>query len=37
MGFYRVLIVDDEESIRNLMVSLFSKYGRRCKSSHGMT
>jgi diguanylate cyclase (GGDEF)-like protein len=33
MGFYRVLIVDDKESIRNLMVSLFSKYGHSCETA----
>jgi len=29
---YKILIVDDEEPIRNFMVSLFSKYGHRCET-----
>ena len=27
---YKVLIIDDDEMIRNLLVSLFSKYGHNC-------
>ena len=33
MGFYRVLIADDEEMVRNFLVSLFSKYGHTCETS----
>ena len=29
---YKILIVDDEEAIRNFMVSLFSKFGHRCET-----
>ena len=30
MGFYRILIVDDEEIVRNFLVSVFSKHGHNC-------
>ena len=33
MGSYRVLIVDDEEPVSNLIVSLFSKYGHSCETA----
>jgi len=34
MGFsYKILIVDDEEQVRNLMVSLFPKYGHSCETA----
>ena len=33
MGSYRVLIVDDEEQVRNLIVSLFSNYGHSCETA----
>ena len=33
MGSYKVLIVDDEESVSNLIVSLFSKYGHSCETA----
>jgi len=33
MGFYRILIVDDEEPICNFLVSLFSKYGHSCETA----
>ena len=34
MGFsYKILIVDDEESISKFMVSLFSKYGHSCETA----
>lgn len=33
MGFYRVLIADDAEMVRNFLVSLFSKYGHTCETS----
>jgi len=33
MGSYRVLIVDDEEQVRNFIVSLFSKYGHVCETA----
>ena len=32
-SFYKTLIVDDEESVSNLIVSLFSKYGRSCETA----
>jgi diguanylate cyclase (GGDEF)-like protein len=31
MGSYRVLIVDDEEMIRNFLCSLLPRYGHRCE------
>jgi two-component system cell cycle response regulator len=35
MGFsYKVLIVDDEESIRNFLASLFSKHGHSCETAN---
>ncbi len=33
MGPYRVLIVDDEEQVRNFIVSLFSKHGHNCETA----
>jgi diguanylate cyclase (GGDEF)-like protein len=30
---YKILIVDDEEPVSNLMVSLFSKYGHSCETA----
>jgi len=30
MSLYKVLIVDDEETVRNFLVSLFSRYGHKC-------
>ena len=33
MSSYRLLIVDDEESVRNLITSLFSKYGHNCETA----
>jgi two-component system, cell cycle response regulator len=33
MGFYRILIADDEELVRNFLVSLFSKYGHSCETA----
>jgi len=33
MSSYRLLIVDDEESVRNLITSLFSKYGYDCETA----
>ena len=33
MGSYRVLIVDDEEQVRNFIVSLFSNYGHVCETA----
>jgi len=33
MGPYRVLIVDDEKSVSNLMVSIFFKYGHSCETA----
>ena len=33
MSSYRLLIVDDEESVRNLITSLFSKYGHDCETA----
>ncbi len=30
---YKVLIIDDDEMIRNLLVSLFSKYGHNCETA----
>jgi diguanylate cyclase (GGDEF)-like protein len=30
---YKVLLVDDEEPVRNLIVSLFLKYGHRCEGT----
>jgi len=30
---YKVLVVDDEEGIRNLLVSLFSKCGHHCETA----
>ncbi|HSB07683.1 MAG TPA: diguanylate cyclase, partial [Thermodesulfobacteriota bacterium] len=34
MGFsYKVLIVDDEEMVRNFLVSLLSKYGHTCETA----
>ncbi len=33
MGSYRVLIVDDEEQVRNFIVSLLSKYGHSCETA----
>jgi len=33
MGSYRVLIVDDDEQVRNFIVSLFSKYGHVCETA----
>jgi len=35
MGSYRVLIVDDEEMVRNLVCSLLSKYGHTCEVVKG--
>jgi DNA-binding NtrC family response regulator len=33
MGFYRILIVDDEEIVRNFLVSVFSKHGHNCDTA----
>jgi len=33
MGSYRVLIVDDKETVRSFIVSLFSKYGHTCETA----
>jgi diguanylate cyclase (GGDEF)-like protein len=33
MSSYNLLIVDDEESVRDLILSLFSKYGHRCETA----
>jgi two-component system, cell cycle response regulator len=33
MGSYRVLIVDDKETVRSFIVSLFSKYGHSCETA----
>ena len=33
MGFYRILIVDDEEIVRNFFVSVFSKHGHNCDTA----
>jgi len=33
MGSYRVLIVDDDKSVSNFLVSLLSKYGHRCEAA----
>ena len=34
MGFsYKILIVDDEEMVRNFLVSLFSKHGHNCETA----
>jgi len=34
MGFsYKVLIVDDEEMVRNFLISLLSKYGHTCETA----
>jgi len=33
MGSYRVLIVDNEEQVRNFIVSLFSNYGHVCETA----
>ena len=33
MGSYRVLIVDDRETVRNLVCSLLSKYGHVCETA----
>ena len=30
---YKILIVDDEEQVRNFIVSLFSKYGHSCETA----
>jgi len=35
MGFsYKILIVDDEEMLRNYLVSLFSKQGHNCETAN---
>ena len=34
-GSYRVLIVDDEEMIRNLLCSLLPRYGHSCEMANG--
>jgi two-component system, cell cycle response regulator len=34
---YRVLIVDDEESVRNFIASLFFKYGHHCETAENGT
>ncbi len=31
---YKILIVDDEEQVRNVIVSLLSKYGHSCETAH---
>jgi len=33
MSSYNLLIVDDEESVRDLILSLFSKYGHHCETA----
>jgi len=33
MGVYRILIVDDEEIVRNYLVSVFSKHGHNCDTA----
>jgi diguanylate cyclase (GGDEF)-like protein len=33
MPCYKVLVVDDEEQIRNFILSLFSKYGHSCETA----
>jgi DNA-binding response OmpR family regulator len=33
MGFYRILIADDEELVRNFLVSVFSKHGHKCDTA----
>ena len=33
MGAYRILIVDDEEIVRNCLVSVFSKHGHNCDTA----
>jgi diguanylate cyclase (GGDEF)-like protein len=33
MGFYRVLVVDDEETVRNFLVSLFSRFEHHCETA----
>jgi diguanylate cyclase (GGDEF)-like protein len=31
---YKILVVDDEEQVRNFMVSLFSQYGHSCQTAN---